>query len=341
MITPETGSSAFVAMLDKVAEESLTWRWDRATGQHTLYSPPQPGRMIRLTPLSEGRLLSATGRCGEGHAEARLWSAPTEGTMSIARVSGRLLWAARDLSRIVLVDREGGIVQSSLVEGGAPVRRWATELFESKRWDPFVPRPVASAGGERVFMVQGNHRVEALSLAEEAPRPLFEADDELTRLMLHPDGARLITASFDGRVMVHDATSGAPLMTLDGGDRVVIADAMRLSDDGARLFVGYDDMTFRVWDMTTGALRATLHVPEEDDTLHGETRLVRFHTDGVHALASHQNHVVHVWNTVTGEHAVTWRGPDPITTCRCDAQGRVWLGDIEARITVLAGTSPT
>jgi len=119
-IAPESGSSAFVSMLDKVAEKSSSWRWDRETRQHTLYNPPQPGRTIRLTPLSEGRLLSATGRCGEGYAEVRLWSAPGEdGTMSVARVSGRLLWASQDLTRLVLVDREGGILQSSLMRFGA------------------------------------------------------------------------------------------------------------------------------------------------------------------------------------------------------------------------------
>ncbi|MEL6180851.1 MAG: hypothetical protein AAFS10_17965 [Myxococcota bacterium] len=339
VIHPQPSGGAIVAMLDKVAEASLIWRWGSNPLQMQRYDPPQPGRMIRLTPMPNGHLLSATGRCGEGYAEVRLWSDPQEGTMSIARVPGRLLWAPHDpTATMLVVDREGGIVQTSFVEG-QPTQRWDTRLFESKRWDPFVPRPVASADGRRVFMVREGQTIAVLAVDDATPKTLVTVDDELTRLMLHPDGVRLVTASFDDNVRVWDARSGELLATLAGGDRTVVADALRLSPDGSMLFVGYDDTTYGIWDMKQYQRRATLPMPNNDTEVHGETRLVRFHCDGIHVMASHQNHVLHVWNAVHGTHVATWQGTDPITTCQSDDKGRVWVGDIEARVTVLAGTS--
>ena len=81
------------------------------------------------------------------------------------------------------------------------------------------------------------------------------------------DGARLATASHDGTARLWNGRTGAPLATLEGHTKEVMA--LAWTDDGARLATASWDFTARLWDGRTGAPLATLEG----------------HTNGVVALA--------------------------------------------------------
>jgi WD40 repeat protein len=65
-----------------------------------------------------------------------------------------------------------------------------------------------------------------------------------------PDGARLLTTSWDGTARVWDAATGDLLLTLTGHTRAVSGGGW--SPDGARLLTTSWDGTARVWDAATG-----------------------------------------------------------------------------------------
>ncbi|KAH8043384.1 hypothetical protein SO694_00019239 [Aureococcus anophagefferens] len=62
-----------------------------------------------------------------------------------------------------------------------------------------------------------------------------------------PDGARVVTASYDRTARVWDAATGATLMTLRGHTAHLYCCAF--SPDGARVVTGSSDDTARVWDV--------------------------------------------------------------------------------------------
>ena len=66
-----------------------------------------------------------------------------------------------------------------------------------------------------------------------------------------PDGARIVSGSYDQTVRVWDAASGAELLVLRGHEDDVPAAAF--SPDGARIVSGSWDNTVRVWDAASGA----------------------------------------------------------------------------------------
>jgi len=71
-----------------------------------------------------------------------------------------------------------------------------------------------------------------------------------------PDGARVVSASWDKTLKLWDAETRAELRTFAGHTGSV--DACAFSPDGARVVSASDDTTLRVWDAETGECLATL-----------------------------------------------------------------------------------
>ncbi len=79
-----------------------------------------------------------------------------------------------------------------------------------------------------------------------------------------PDGARIVTASFDRTARIWDTETGVVLRTLEGHTHMVSCCAF--SPDGSRVVTASHDNTARIWDADTGAVLRTLE---------GHTDLVR------------------------------------------------------------------
>jgi hypothetical protein len=71
-----------------------------------------------------------------------------------------------------------------------------------------------------------------------------------------PDGARIVTASFDGTARVWEAATGKELARLEGHGGFVWSAAW--SPDGARIVTAASDRTARVWEAATGKELARL-----------------------------------------------------------------------------------
>ncbi|MFO0951656.1 MAG: serine/threonine-protein kinase [Isosphaeraceae bacterium] len=80
--------------------------------------------------------------------------------------------------------------------------------------------------------------------------------DLVTSASFSPDGARVVTASWDGTAKVWDAKSGAGVLTLKG--HAWFVNSASFSPDGARVVSASQDGTAKVWDAKSGAELLTL-----------------------------------------------------------------------------------
>jgi hypothetical protein len=144
-----------------------------------------------------------------------------------------------------------------------------------------------------------------------------------------PDGARIVTASWDQTARVWDALSGEELLSLRGHTSGVNSAAY--SPDGARIVTASNDQTARVWDALSG---------EELLSLRGHTSSVSsaaYSPDGARIVTASWDQSARVWNAASGQELLSLRGhtdrvlsaaysPDGarIVTASADKTARVW-----------------
>jgi hypothetical protein len=103
-----------------------------------------------------------------------------------------------------------------------------------------------------------------------------------------PDGARIVTGSWDQMAKVWDARSGAEALTLEGHMGEVYSASF--SPDGSRVLTGSTDRTAKVWDARSGAevltrKRHTAHVASAS-----------FSPDGSRVLTGSLDQTAKVWD---------------------------------------------
>jgi WD40 repeat protein/serine/threonine protein kinase len=218
----------------------------------------------------------------------------------------------------------------------------------------------------KVLPVPGSHRAytpEALSVFQEARA----ADLEIMAVIGHAglvrsiafssDGARIITASYDGTAKIWDAGSGVELLRLSGhgghvnsaafspdGRRIVTASAdktariwdaataqesMQLSGhtlgvetaefspDGSRIVTASIDKTARIWDAASGRQLKVLGGHSE------AVSSARFSHDGGRIVTASDDKTARIWDAATGREIMVFKGhTDPLESGRFSPDGR-------------------
>jgi tRNA A-37 threonylcarbamoyl transferase component Bud32 len=157
-----------------------------------------------------------------------------------------------------------------------------------------------------------------------------------------PDGARLVTTSYEGTARVWDAKTGAEALTLKGHTGHL--ESASFSPDGSRVVTASEDKTARVWDAKTGA---------EVLTLKGHTNGVpsaSFSPDGSRVVTGSWDKTAKVWDAKTGAETLTLKGhagpiasasfsPDGsrVVTASEDKTARVWDAKTGAEDLTLKG----
>jgi hypothetical protein len=144
-----------------------------------------------------------------------------------------------------------------------------------------------------------------------------------------PDGARIVTGSFDRTARVWDARTGSPRLELKGHTWEVYIAAF--SPDGARIVTGGYNQTARVWDARAGSPRLEL----KGHT--GKVQSAAFSPDGARIVTGAQDQTARVWDAATGSPLLELKGhpnwvysaafsPDGarIVTGSQDRTARVW-----------------
>ncbi len=157
-----------------------------------------------------------------------------------------------------------------------------------------------------------------------------------------PDGARIVTASYDSTARIFDAATGRQL-SLFGGQEDKLTSAA-FSPDGKRVVTGSRDRTARVWDIASGTailiLRSDL----------GVVTSAAFNDDGTLIVTSVQDGTSVVWDAATGSRRVVLLGHEGpvwkasfshdgsrIVTASEDGSARVWDAATGHQLLVLRG----
>ncbi|KAL0957748.1 hypothetical protein HGRIS_001526 [Hohenbuehelia grisea] len=116
----------------------------------------------------------------------------------------------------------------------------------------------------------------------------------VTSVAFSPDGARIVSGSFDNTIRVWDASTGSPTMPpLKGHTNWV--NSVAFSPDGARIVSGSNDNTIRVWDASTGSPTMP---PLEGHT--NSVNSVAFSPDGARIVSGSNDNTIRVWDASTG-----------------------------------------
>jgi WD40 repeat protein len=107
-----------------------------------------------------------------------------------------------------------------------------------------------------------------------------------------PDGARVVTASWDCTARIWDAETGTLIGQVLRHDDGVNSAAF--SPDGTRVVTASGDCTARIWDAVTGA---PLCQPLKHE---GEVLSATFSPDGTRVATAANDYTARIWNAVTG-----------------------------------------
>ncbi|WP_371325231.1 pentapeptide repeat-containing protein [Dechloromonas sp. ZY10] len=103
-----------------------------------------------------------------------------------------------------------------------------------------------------------------------------------------PDGARIVSTSYDHTLRIWDTHSGLSIATLEGHQDWVRS--ATFSPDGARIVSASDDNTLRIWDAHSGLSIATLEGHQD------RVRSATFSPDDTRIVSASDDHTLRIWD---------------------------------------------
>jgi WD40 repeat protein/DNA-binding SARP family transcriptional activator len=312
------------------------WLWDASGGRATLriQAGDQPLASVRFS--------------GDGR---RIVTGAYDGVVYMAAVhGGAVLAALRGHQGPALVDFVPG--RAALVSVGQEDGTLRTLVPPATRL-PARPGAVPLFSRDKQLVVSGDEQgaIHVWNPTTGRDRE-FAGHTQASFPQFSPDGAQIVSASYDGTVRLSDVKSGRSraVATLDGpkyaaaidasGERIAIGGATPLviqtpdgsarlrlrgqrayvnalvfSPDGQHLLTGSDDGTARIWNARSGRLERTLRGHE------GVVRGVSYSDDGQWTATAGSDGTVRVWPADGGDAVILVGHEGAVNTARFDRRG--------------------
>jgi WD40 repeat protein len=157
------------------------------------------------------------------------------------------------------------------------------------------PQGYFSPDGQTVLTVSGDRTPKLWDAATGTLKARLEHDEGSWAAVFSPDGRWVMTDSYDGNVRIWETATGQLRLLMVGHQNTIYDESF--SPDGQMLATGSRDRTAILWDLRTGILKYRF------DGFDGRVPRVAFSPDGklLAAKGGYNNHVVKLWNVLTGE----------------------------------------
>ena len=385
-LQPATGAPVFAAGFDADARRVVSAGadgaariWNLAGGRPLRLAHPGPDAVVLAASFSPDGARVAT---ADLTGAVRVWDAGTGRQLTRIQVSDQPLASVRfsEDGRRVVTGGFGGAIQLATVgeavvlaelrghEGMARVEfvphsgllvSAGEEDGTLRTWIPPATRvlpmgpaaPVFSRSGELVVSGSNDGTIHVWNRATGRDRELT-GHHQMSFAQLSPDDRRIVSASFDDRVLLWDVESGGSRVvpTLPGekyaaaidatGERIAIGGATPLviqaadgsarlqlrghrgyvnalvfAPDSLHLLTGSDDGTARVWNARTGALERTLRGHA------GVVRGVAYSDDGRSIATAGSDGTVRVWPADGGDAVILVGHEGAVNTAAFNGRG--------------------
>jgi WD40 repeat protein len=321
--------------LASASDDEMVKVWDVATGQETLTLKGHTRAVNNVAFSPDGQRLASA----SWDKTVKVWNAAT-GRMALT-LKGHT-WAVFGVS----FSPDGQRLASA--SGDGTVKVWdataSQEAFTFKAHTApvycvaFSPdgRRLASGSGDTKHPGSGGEVKVWDTATGRVTLSLKGHTKAIWCVAFSPDGQRLASASWDQMVKIWDAQTGQEIRTLKGHTSVV--GGVAFSRDGQRLASAAEDGTLKVWDAFTGlqmlsfrgdsgALSGVAFSPDGQfvasasrDKSGGKTVKLGEMADGRLAIIVSGSKTVKVWNTMTGQGALPFRGHTGGVSMIVDAQ---------------------
>ncbi len=176
-----------------------------------------------------------------------------------------------------------------------------------ERW---VMALAISPDGRRLASGSDDQTLRGWDLQEEKGKSkvLRRFDSAVTALAYSKDGNRLFVGTWDGELMVCEASSGNVLMDLDEHEETITC--VTLDPSGRYLASGSADDTLILRDAETGEGLLTFHQGNEYDVT-----TAGFSVDGKRLVTGDGENELKIWDTETGDEIETLMGHSEPVTC--------------------------
>ena len=139
--------------------------------------------------------------------------------------------------------------------------------------------------------------------------------DQVTGVVVSPDGKLIVSCGWDRTIRIWDVDSGLELRTLTGHNKEV--SAVAISPDGSTMAsCSSRDKTVRLWNVATGAPLMTLEGAKQRVTS------VAFSPDGARLAVGAMDAAVRVWDTATGKALADFSNRVSVTSLVYSPDGR-------------------
>lgn len=153
---------------------------------------------------------------------------------------------------------------------------FSVDGYNNEKGNPVISSINFSPDGKKLIISSGASITKIVNLQTRKIELTFE-DYGVFASSFSNDGKLILTASFDKKAKIWDASNGKLIQKLEGHTR--FADFAKYAPDGKRIITVFEDKSFRIWNTYTGQIVcSSVSNVSDNDTI--EYKAVEFSNDG-------------------------------------------------------------